>query len=71
MLSVDEESVVKSIKASNNGSSNVNKDFLSPIKSDSFVKRGINSVSVRSVVIWTSFIPAGILAVLEKGNVHI
>ena len=68
MLSVDEESVVKSIKALNTGSSNVNKDYLSPIKSDSFVKRGINSVSIRSVVIWTSFIPAGILAVLENGN---
>lgn len=66
-LQFDEDSIIKGIKASNTGSNNINKDFLLPTKRDSFVKRGVNSVSARSAVIWTSFIPPEILTELEKG----
>lgn len=63
----EEDIITKEVKATKIGSYNVNKDFLLPTNEDRFVKRGVNSISSRSVVIWTSFIPPELLANIEKG----
>lgn len=66
-LHFEENDIIKEIKTTKIGSVNVNEDFLLPTKTDSFVKRGVNSVSARSVVIWTSLIPPAILIDIQKG----
>ena len=66
-LHFEEELIVNKIKATKVGGAKVNKDFLSPTKGDSFVKRGVNSLSCRSVVIWNSFIAPEILQDIQQG----
>jgi hypothetical protein len=68
-IDIDEDDIAKQVKASNVGSTQVNKDFLSSTKKDLFVKRGVNSDNQRSIVIWSSFIPSSLLAELERGMI--
>ena len=65
-LDINEEKVNKLIRSSKVGDYNVNKDFLMPSKNDNFVKRGVNSISLRSTVIWTASIHPDLVAKIEN-----
>ena len=67
-LQIDESEISDAIKSSQCGRTNVNKDFLSPAFSDSYVKRGKNHTSQRCAIIYTSSIHPSLMEKLNGGN---